>query len=62
MGASVWGSISRRSHLRNVTRSQGETYLIINDGDLREAKFRMKSEIVNVHQVGGKKWYLLSLF
>jgi hypothetical protein len=54
--------LDSEDQLRNVTRSEGGTYLIINDKDLREAKFSMKSQIVSVHQVGEKKWYLLRLF
>ena len=43
------------------TLSKGEAYLVINDKDFRETKFSVKSEIVSVHQVGEKKWYLLRL-
>ena len=53
--------VESEDQLNKVTLSGRGAYLIINDKDLREAKFRVKSEIVTVHQVGEKKWYLLRL-
>jgi len=54
--------VDSEDQLNNVTLSEGVAYLIINDKDLKQAKFSMKSEIVSVHQVGEKKWYLLKIF
>jgi 4-amino-4-deoxy-L-arabinose transferase-like glycosyltransferase len=53
--------VESEDQLNKVTLSGRGAYLIINDKDLREAKFSVKSEIVTVHQVGEKKWYLLRL-
>jgi hypothetical protein len=53
--------VESEDQLNKVTLSGRGAYLIINDKDLREAKFRVKSEIVTVHQVEEKKWYLLRL-
>jgi len=42
--------------------SPRETYLIINEKDLKQFKSDLRFNPVSEHQVGERKWYLLRLF
>ena len=53
--------VASGNDLAGLARSDQKVYVVINDKDLKEIKSKVKFDIVAVHQVGRRKWYVLSV-